>query len=108
MAPHSRILAWRIPRTEEPDGLWSKGTKVTESDRMTSHAHVPGQIQELKATSAASLNGFGIPGLTHAHTHVHTHPHTHTVATATLTPHLPAPLLPEQSPHNPLRASQFP
>ena len=25
MATHSRILAWRIPRTEEPGGLWSKG-----------------------------------------------------------------------------------
>ena len=81
-------------------GPWGrKAIKVTKSDRMTSHAHVPGQIQELKATSAASRNGFGIPGLTHAHTRVHTHPHTHTVATATLTPHLPAPLLPEAGLH---------
>ena len=23
MATHSSILAWRIPWTEEPDGLWS-------------------------------------------------------------------------------------
>ena len=22
MATHSSILAWEIPRTEEPDGLW--------------------------------------------------------------------------------------
>ena len=27
MATHSSILAWRIPRTEEPDGLWSTGSK---------------------------------------------------------------------------------
>ena len=25
MATHSSILAWRIPRTEEPGGLWSIG-----------------------------------------------------------------------------------
>ena len=25
MATHSSILAWEIPRTEEPDGLESKG-----------------------------------------------------------------------------------
>ena len=25
MSFHSRILAWRIPWTEEPGGLWSKG-----------------------------------------------------------------------------------
>ena len=31
MAPHSSILAWRIPWTEEPGGLQSRG--VTESDR---------------------------------------------------------------------------
>ena len=24
MATHSSILAWRIPRTEEPGGLWSR------------------------------------------------------------------------------------
>ena len=30
MAAHSRILAWRIPWTEEPSGLQSMG--VTESD----------------------------------------------------------------------------
>ena len=29
-APHSRILAWRIPWTEKPGGLQSMG--VTESD----------------------------------------------------------------------------
>ena len=25
VATHSRILAWRIPWTEKPDGLWSIG-----------------------------------------------------------------------------------
>ena len=27
MATHSSILAWRIPRTEEPGGLWSTGSQ---------------------------------------------------------------------------------
>jgi len=27
MATHSRILAWRIPRTEELGGLWSVGSQ---------------------------------------------------------------------------------
>ena len=27
MATHSRILAWRIPWTEEPDGLQSMGSQ---------------------------------------------------------------------------------
>ena len=26
MATHFSILAWRIPRTEEPGGLWSVGS----------------------------------------------------------------------------------
>ena len=29
MATHSRVLAWRVPRTEEPGQLWSLG--CTES-----------------------------------------------------------------------------
>ena len=28
MATHSSILAWRIPWTEEPGGLWSIGRRV--------------------------------------------------------------------------------
>ena len=27
MATHSSILAWRIPRTEEPGRLWSRGSQ---------------------------------------------------------------------------------
>ena len=27
MAAHSRVLAWRIPWTEEPGGLWSTGSQ---------------------------------------------------------------------------------
>ena len=32
MATHSRILAWRIPRTEEPGGLQSTGLQGVSHD----------------------------------------------------------------------------
>ena len=40
VATHSSILAWRIPQTEEPDGLRFMGW-VTESDtpEVTWHTH---------------------------------------------------------------------
>ena len=39
MAIHSRILAWRIPWTEEPGGLQSTGSQRVRHDRVTEHAH---------------------------------------------------------------------
>ena len=35
MATHSSILAWRIPWTEEPDGLWSMGSLRVRHDWLT-------------------------------------------------------------------------
>ena len=35
MAAHSSILAWRIPRTEEPGGLWSMGSQRVGHDWVT-------------------------------------------------------------------------
>ena len=32
MATHSRILAWRIPQTEEPGGLQSTGSQEPDTD----------------------------------------------------------------------------
>ena len=32
MATHSSIVAWRIPYTEEPDGLQSMGSQKVEHD----------------------------------------------------------------------------
>ena len=31
MAPHSSILAWKIPRTEEPGGLQSMGLEKSQT-----------------------------------------------------------------------------
>ena len=36
MAPHSRTLAWKIPWTEEPDGLQSMGSLRVGHDQATS------------------------------------------------------------------------
>ena len=40
MATHSSILAWRIPRTEEPGGLESLGHKESDMTEATQHAHI--------------------------------------------------------------------
>ena len=40
MAPHSSILAWRIPWTEEPGGLQSMGSQRVRHDKVTNkHTH---------------------------------------------------------------------
>ena len=40
MATHSRILAWRIPWTEEPGGLQSTGRKESDTTERL-HFHLP-------------------------------------------------------------------
>ena len=37
MAPHSSILAWRIPGTEEPGGLQSMGSQRVEQTPLSLH-----------------------------------------------------------------------
>ena len=39
MATHSSILAWRIPRTEEPGGLQSRGHKEWDTTEQLTHTH---------------------------------------------------------------------
>ena len=41
MAPHSRTLAWKIPWTEEPGRLQSKGLLRVRHGRVTSYFHFP-------------------------------------------------------------------
>jgi len=38
MAIHSRILAWKIARTEELVGLWSPGSQKGEAKRVLSNS----------------------------------------------------------------------
>ena len=40
MATHYRILAWRIPWTEDPDGLQSIGLRRVEYSWPIEHAHI--------------------------------------------------------------------
>ena len=35
MATHSSVLAWRIPWTEEPDGLWPIGSQRLDTTEVT-------------------------------------------------------------------------
>jgi len=37
MAIHSTILAWKIPQTEEPGGLQSRGSQGVGHDLVTEH-----------------------------------------------------------------------
>ena len=43
---HSHILAWRIPRTEEPGGLQSWGRKESDMTEATEHAHEGGAAKK--------------------------------------------------------------
>ena len=49
MATHSSILAWRIPRTEAPDGLWSLSRKRVGHDLAT-------KLQQQKSPYKVSLH----------------------------------------------------
>ena len=40
MATHSSILAWRIPRTEEPGGLQSMGVTESDTTEQLTHTHI--------------------------------------------------------------------
>ena len=39
MATHSSILAWKIPRTDEPGGLQTMGSQRVGCDRAHTHTH---------------------------------------------------------------------
>ena len=47
MAAHSSVLAWRIPWTEEPHGLQSRGPKESDETEHT-HAHTRLPIRHMK------------------------------------------------------------
>ena len=44
MATHSSILAWEIPRTEEPGGLQSMGSQKVEHDLVTERQQHTGRL----------------------------------------------------------------
>ena len=40
MATHCSILAWRIPRIEEPGGLQSMGSQESDTTEQLNHHHI--------------------------------------------------------------------
>ena len=52
MATHSRILAWRIPWTEEPGGLQSIGShKESDMTEATEHRARPSEDKQIPSNS---------------------------------------------------------
>ena len=52
MAAHSSILAWRIPRTEEPEGLQSTGSQSQARLTLThTHTHITLQSHQTQKTA---------------------------------------------------------
>ena len=61
MAPHSRILAWKIPWTEEPGGLQSMGSlRVGHDSKLTFTFQFPALEKEMATYS--SVLAWRIPG----------------------------------------------
>ena len=59
MATLSSILAWRIPWTEKPGGLQSKGLRRVRHHRVTQHTHMAKRTisYAVKITAAKTLGG---------------------------------------------------
>ena len=68
MATPSSILAWKVPWTEEPDGLQSMGSQRAGHDLMHMHTHIPIQnkkvfLKNKETGGKIYLNLFLVPGL---------------------------------------------
>ena len=61
MATHSSILAWRIPRTEEPGGLPSMGSQRVGHDLVTKQQHTSPTAISLVATEVTTLEKNPLP-----------------------------------------------
>ena len=74
MPTHSSILAWEIPWTEEPGGLYSMGLQrdITEHAQTHTHTHRHTYMHTHTYTHTHTHTP------THTYTHKHTHKHTHT------------------------------
>ena len=55
LATHSSILAWRIPRTEEPGGYSSQGLKESATTERVTHKHRRIMAQEPYLSSGLYL-----------------------------------------------------
>ena len=62
MATHSSVLAWRIPWTQGPVGLWSMGFKESDTTKQLTHTHTT------RETTQVSYNGNNVHKLQHIQT----------------------------------------
>ena len=53
-APHSSTLAWKIPWTEEPGGLWSIGSQESDTTEQLTHTHTVSTYHWLLLVSSMS------------------------------------------------------
>ena len=67
MAIHSRILAWRIPWTEEPDGLQTMGSQESDGTEVTWHGlHISFYYLSIHHLSIhSSIHPFTYPSISH-------------------------------------------
>ena len=91
MATHSRIPAWRIPWTEETEGLW-----FMESHSLKELSNTPPTHTHTCAHTRARAQP---PTRAHTHTHIHRHQHPH--PTHTPITHTHPPTQPHTHPHPP-------
>ena len=69
MATHSSILGWRIPQTEEPDGLQSMGSQRVRHDLVTAAAAAAKSLQSCPTLCDpidGSPPGSPVPGILQA------------------------------------------
>ena len=57
MAPHSSVLAWRIPWTEEPGGLPSMGSQESDTTWRLNHHHPIHSAYSMPGTALGLLEG---------------------------------------------------
>ena len=67
MVTHSSVLAWRIPWTEQPGGLQSRGSDMTEQLTLSLYASYPGCPGAVGTGGPANGKGRELAGA-HRHT----------------------------------------
>ena len=59
LAPHSSVLAWRAPWTEEPGGLQSMGLHRVRHHRATEHAYMQSRVGSSRKSLGNCTAGLG-------------------------------------------------
>ena len=57
MVAHCSILAWEVPRTEEPGLLQFVGSQKVRHDLLTEYAHKTGSVERARSRSPLNYRG---------------------------------------------------